>query len=191
MALLQLAENGLNHLAESDTTMSKYIFIPAGMFEQNQDTYVREDFFDSLTDAEFQEVMVALAPYQNVGMSAVGVAVTAGLKAIAPIVKKATEKRAQRIASGEAKPIFKDGKLAGLKDKVSGAINKLKNQPTKAGDQEKKIPVEVSGEVGGTSFDITSGQPAAVPFFTKYKTPLLVVGGLGAAFLLYKVLVKK
>jgi len=192
MALLQLAESGYNHLAESDTTMSKYIFIPAGMFDQNEDTYVREDFFDSLSDAEFQEVMVALAPYQNVGMSAVGVAVAAGAKAIAPIVKKAAANRAVRVASGQAKPIFKDAsKLASLKDKVSGAINKLKNQVTKAGDQEKKIPVDISGDIAGTTFDITSGQPAAVPFFTKYKTPLLVVGGLGAAFLLYKAFVKK
>jgi hypothetical protein len=192
MALLQLAENGYNHLAESAPAISKYIFIPAGMFDQVEDTYVREDFFDSLSDAEYKEVITALAPYQNVGMSAVGLAVTAGLKAIGPIVQKAVTKRAERVASGESKPIFKDGsKFANLKDKVAGAIGKLKDQTTKAADQEKKIPVDISGNVAGTTFDITSGQPAAVPFFTKYKTPILVVGGLGAAFLLYKVFTKK
>lgn len=189
MALLQLAESPYASLAESNV-MSSYIFIPAGMFGQTEDTYVREDFFDSLTDQEYQEVITALAPYQNQGMSAIGMAVTAGLKAVAPIVKKAVTKRAERVASGQAKPIFKDGgKLAGLKDKVTTAINKLKDQPT-AGT-EKKIPVDVSGSVGGTTFDLTSGQPAAVPFFTKYKTPLLVGGGLVGAFLLYKAFFKK
>ena len=189
MALLQLAESPYSHLAESNV-MSNYIFIPAGMFGQVEDTYVREDFFDSLTDQEYQEVITALAPYQNQGMSAVGMVVASGVKAIAPIIKKAVDKRAERVASGQAKPIFKDGgKLAGLKDKVTTAINKLKDQPT-AGT-EKKVPVEVTGSVGGTTFDLTTGQPTEVPFFTKYKTPLLIAGGLTGAFLLYKAFIKK
>ena len=167
MALLQLAESPFSHLAESNA-MSNYIFIPAGMFDQLEDTYVREDFFDSLSDQEYQEVITALAQYQNQGMSAVGMIV----------------------ASGTAKPIFKSGgKLAGLKDKVTGAINKLKNE-SNAGS-EKKVPVDITGSVAGTSFDITSGQPEAEPFLTKYKTPLLVAGGLTGAYLLYKAVIKK
>jgi len=197
MALLQLAESPYTALAESNV-MSNYIFIPAGMFGQVEDTYVREDFFDSLTDQEYQEVITALAPYQNQGMSAVGLVVAGGVKAIAPIVKNAVQKRAQRVASGQAKPIFKpDGKISNLigkaktgklKDKITGAINKLKTKSTGA---EDKVPVDISGDIGGTSFDLTTGQPQAEPFFTKYKTPLLIVGGLAGAFLLYKAIKKK
>lgn len=192
MALLQLAEGGVySHLAESNPVSDNYIFIPAGMFDQTADTYVRADFFDGLSDAEFQEVITALAPYQNQGMSAVGAltAVTAGVKALTPAVKKAIDKRADRVASGEAKPLFKPGgALSNLKDKVAGALNKAK-QETKS--TEAKVPVDISGSVGGTTFDVTSGQPAEVPFFTKYKTPLLIAGGLAGAFLLYKVVAKK
>lgn len=188
MALLQLAESPYSHLAESKA-ISKYIFIPAGMFNQTEDTYVREDFFDSLTDDEYQEVITALAPYQNQGMSAIGLAVATGLKAVAPIVKTAISKRAERVASGTAKQIFKPGgKLAGLKDKVAGAINKLKDQPS---DQTKKIPIDVNANVGDTALQFQYGQPSDIPFFTKYKTPLLVGGGLVGAFLLYKAFFKK
>lgn len=189
MALLQLAESGYNHLAEG-SAISNYIFIPAGMFDQTEDTYVREDFFDGLNNAEFQEVITALAPYQNTGMSAVGIAtaVTAGAKALAPIVKKATAKRAERVASGEAKPLFKGNlKFANLKDKVAGALDKVKKGTS---DEQKKIPIDITGNVGGTTLDFTTGQPADVPFFTKYKTPLLIGGGLAGVFLLFKLLKK-
>jgi len=189
MALLQLAENSYNHLAEG-SALSNYIFIPAGMFDQTEDTYVREDFFDGLNDAEFQEIITALAPYQNVGMSAVGIAtaVTAGAKALAPIVKKAVAKRQDRIASGEVKPLFKGNlQFAKLKDKVSLALDKVKKGTS---DEQKKIPIDISGNVGGTSVDFTTGQPTEVPFFTKYKTPLLIGGGLAGAFLLYKLFKK-
>jgi hypothetical protein len=189
MALLQLAENSYTALAE-DSAISKYIFIPAGMFDQVEDTYVREDFFDGLSDDEYLEVITALAPYQNTGMSAVGAiatAVTTGAKAIGPIVKKAVNKRKERVASGTANPIIKPGsKLAGLKDKVVGALNKLKSGT----DTEKKTPISITGSVGDTNVDFTTGQPTDIPFFTKYKTPLLIGGGLLGAFLLYKVLKK-
>lgn len=188
MALLQLAESPYSHLAESKA-MSNYIFIPAGMFNQTEDTYVREDFFDSLTDDEYQEVITALAPYQNQGLSVGGLAIAGVTKAVTPILQNAIKKRAERKASGTAKPIFKPGgKLAGLKDKVAGAINKLKDQPS---DQTKKIPVDVNANVGDTALQFQYGQPSDIPFFTKYKTPLLVGGGLVGAFLLYKAFFKK
>ena len=192
MALLQLAENDPYYsLAESNPVSDNYIFIPAGMFDQSEDTYVRADFFDGLSDQEFQEVIAALAPYQNQGMSAVGVvtAVTAGVKALTPAVQKAIDRRKEKVVSGEAKPLFKPGgKLANLKDKVAGALGKVK-QETKSTDA--KVPVDINANVGGTELQFQTGQPTEVPFFTKYKTPLLIAGGLAGAFLLYKVINKK
>lgn len=199
MALLQLAEGGkYDYLAESNPVAQNYIFIPAGMFDQTEDTYVREDFFDGLSDEEYKEVITALAPYQNKGMSETGIVSTAlnFIPGVGPVASKGLDvaknlinKRIERVAQGKANPIIKPGsKLSGLKDKVVSALDKVKNQ-TKS--TEAKIPVDISGSVGGTTFDVTSGQPASVPFFTKYKTPLLIAGGLAGAFLLYKVVAKK
>ena len=199
MALLQLAEGGVySHLAESNPVADNYIFIPAGMFDQTADTYVREDFFDGLSDEEFKQVITALAPYQNKGMSETGIVSTAlnFIPGVGPVASKGLDvaknlinKRIERVAQGKANPVIKPGsKLAPLKDKVVAALDKVKNQ-TKS--TEAKVPVDINATVGGTSFDITSGQPASVPFFTKYKTPLLIAGGLAGAFLLYKVVAKK
>lgn len=194
MALLQLAENSYNHLAEG-SALSKYIFIPAGMFDQTEDTYVREDFFDGLNDAEFQEIMIALAPYQNRGMAegliSKAVQFIPGVGPIAStgvdVGKKLLQNRIERVAQGKANPIIKSGsKLAGLKDKVVGALNKVKSGT----DTEKKTPIAITGSVGGTNVDFSTGQPTEEPFFTKYKTPLLIGGGLAGAFLLYKLFKK-
>jgi len=192
MALLQLAENDPYYsLAESNPVSDNYIFIPAGMFNQTEDTYVRADFFDGLSDVEFQEVITALAPFQNQGMSDIGITalVGTGIKALTPGVKKAIDRRKEKIASGQAKPLFKPGgKLAGLKDKIAGALGKVKGLKSV---EAEKTPVDINASVGGTDVSITSGQPEAVPFFTKYKTPLLIAGGLAGAFILYKVIKKK
>ena len=194
MALLQLAENPYTALAE-DNAMSKYIFIPAGMFDQTEDTYVREDFFDGLNDAEYKEVITALAPYQNQGMAegliSKAVQFIPGVGPIAStgvdVGKKLLQNRIERVAQGKANPIIKPGsKLSGLKDKVVGALNKVKSGT----DTEKKTPVSITGQAGDTTLNFQTGQPTEVPFFTKYKTPLLIGGGLVGAFLLYKVLKK-
>ena len=64
MALLQLAESPYNmlaenemYLAETGSVVENYLFIPAGLFGMDQDTYVRSDFFDSLSDTEFNAVI--------------------------------------------------------------------------------------------------------------------------------------
>jgi hypothetical protein len=198
MALLQLAENSM-YLAENEMYLAQagpvgenYLFIPAGMFGQDQDTYVRSDFFDSLSDTEFAAVIQALAPYQPQGLSALGIvtaATTLG-KVAAPAVKKAIANRAAKVASGEVKPIFKPGgPLEALKGKVKAGIDKLKNVPAdKAGEViEKTTPVSGSVEVGGTTIDFSTGQPAAPNFFQQYKTPLLIGGAAIAGLVLYKV----
>jgi len=199
MALLQLAESPYNMLAENDglylaegPIADNYLFIPAGMFGMDSDTYVRSDFFDSLSDTEFDAVMTSLAPYQAQGLSAVGAivsgAVAAGQK-IAPAVQKAINNRKEKVAAGTVKPIFKPGgALSNLAGKVKAGINKLKDVPaTKAGEViEKTTPVSGSVEIGGTSLDFSTGQPQQENFFTKYKTPLLIGGAALAGLVLFR-----
>jgi len=109
MALLQLAESPYSHLAESKA-ISNYIFIPAGMFNQTEDTYVREDFFDSLTDDEYQEVITALAPYQNQGLSVGGLAIAGVTKAITPVLQNAnTAMQFNNLTDAPCPPILSAG----------------------------------------------------------------------------------
>jgi len=199
MALLQLAESPFNSLAESDgmylsagPVADNYLFIPAGMFGMDSDTYVRSDFFDSLSDEEFNAVMTSLAPYQAQGLSAVGAIVGTALtvgKKVAPAIQKAFDKRQEKVAAGTVKPIFKPGgALSNLAGKVKAGINKLKDVPaTKAGEViEKTTPVSGSVEIGGTTVDFSTGQPQQENFFTKYKTPLLIGGAALAGLVLFR-----
>lgn len=196
MALLQLAENGYNHLAENmylqeSPISDNYIFIPAGMFGMDTDTYVRYDFFESLGDAEFIAAMEALAPFQPQGLSAVGAVVgtayTIGKK-VAPAIQKAYQNKQDKIAAGTAKPLFKPGgALANLGGKIKAGVDKLKNVPAeKIGEViDKTTPITGSVDVGGTSIDFTTGQPQQ-NFFQQYKKPLLIGGGLLGAYFLAK-----
>lgn len=54
---LQLAEQ------ETEKELNPFIFVP-DISGQSKGMYVREDFFDSLTDREFDEMMNTLAPFQ-------------------------------------------------------------------------------------------------------------------------------
>jgi hypothetical protein len=199
MALLQLAESPFNSLAENDgmylsagPVADNYLFIPAGMFGMDSDTYVRSDFFDSLSDVEFDAVMTSLAPYQAQGLSAVGAVVGSAVaigKKVAPAIQKAFDKRQEKVAAGTVKQIFKPGgALSNLAGKVKAGINKLKDVPaTKAGEViEKTTPVSGSVEIGGTSVDFSTGQPQQENFFTKYKTPLLIGGAALAGLVLFR-----
>jgi hypothetical protein len=186
-----MEENAM-FLAEQNPVGGNYLFIPAGMFGMDSDTYVRSDFFDSLGDDEFNTVIQTLAPYQTQGLSVIGIAAAA--TALAPAVKKAIANRAQKVAAGTAQPIFKPGgKLSGLAGKVKAAVTKLKDIPA---DQtknviEKTTPISGSVDIGGTSLDFSTGQPAKENIFTKYKTPLLIGGAVLGGLILLKVLKKK
>jgi hypothetical protein len=199
MALLQLAENGMYlaenngmYLAEENTVGGNYLFIPAGMFGMDSDTYVRSDFFDSLGDDEFNTVIQTLAPYQPQGLSVIGL--TTAATVLAPAIKKAVANRTAKVAAGTAQPIFKPGgKLSGLAGKIKAGVEKLKDVPadkTKA-VIDKTTPISGSVDIGGTSLDFSSGQPAKENIFTKYKTPLLIGGAVIGGLLLFKVLKKK
>ena len=198
MALLQLAENGMYlaendgmYLAEENPVGGNYLFIPAGMFGMDSDTYVRSDFFDSLGDDEFNTVIQTLAPYQTQGLSVIGLAATT---ALAPALKKAIANRQAKVAAGTAKPIFKPGgKLSGLAGKIKAGVQKLKNVPADETNEviKKTTPVSGSVDIGGTSVDFSTGQPAKENIFTKYKTPLLIGGAVLGGLILFKVLKKK
>jgi hypothetical protein len=198
MALLQLAESPYNMLAENGMYLAEenpvggnYLFIPAGMFGMDSDTYVRSDFFDSLGDDEFNTVIQTLAPYQTQGLSVIGLTAATVL---APAIKKAVANRAKKVASGTAQPIFKPGgKLSGLAGKIKAGVQKLKDVPA---DKTKALidnttPISGSVDIGGTSVDFSTGQPAPTNMLTKYKTPLLIGGAILGGLILFKVLKKK
>ena len=177
MAYLQLAEdNPYNRLAEGNP-LKNYIFIPAGMFGMQSDQYVREDFFDDLPAEQYKQVIVTLAPYQNQGMSAIGAIAGIGLN----LAKNLIKRRAERVASGTAKPIFKSGGLVDrIKDKLATAkattaTTDVNNVQTKA---VAPFNVEGSAQIGGTNVDFSTSGGTKESFFTKYKTPLLIGGGI-------------
>jgi len=198
MALLQLAESNYSYLAENEMYLAEspvrdnYIFIPAGMFGMDKDTYVRYDFFESLGDTEFAAAMEALAPFQPQGLSAIGAIVTGAVavgKKVAPGIKKAIQNRRDKVAAGTAKPLFKPGgKLANLGSKIKAGIDKLKNVPAGAVTDviEKTTPITGSVEVGDTSIDFATGTPSTQNFFQQYKKPILIGGGLLAAYFIAK-----
>jgi len=201
MAYLQLAEdNPYNRLAESNP-MTNYLFIPAGQLGMTEDTYVRSDFFDSLPDAEFNATMSILAPFQNKGMNeglvsdAIGAIPLFGGPAkfgIDLVTKIASKRKAKQDAGQPVVPIFK-GKTGGLIDKIKGAVGKNKTTPDTIDAITKKLPaIDLTGSVGGTDVSVGYNPAGATPnFFTKYKTPLLIAGGLLGAFGIYKLVKKK
>lgn len=203
MAYLQLAEdNPYNRLAETNP-MTNYLFIPAGTLGMIEDTYVRSDFFDSLPDDEFNATMSILAPFQNKGMSAglvsdaVGAIPVFGGAAkfgINLVTKIAGNRKAKQQAGQPVAPIFK-GKEGGLIDKIKKAVNKNKTKPDATDQQTKSLDlpaIDLQGTVGGTNVAIGYDPAGTTPsFFTKYKTPLLIAGGLLGAFGIYKLVKKK
>ena len=190
MSYLQLAENDpYNRLAEGNP-LKNYIFIPAGMLGMQSDTYVREDFFDGLSADEYQKTIQMLAPYQNTGMSAIGAIAGIGLN----VAKNLIKRRQERVAAGTAKPLFKaGGKLSNLVGKLQGLKNQAAtDQNAMPAPMTKNQPfdVQASGNIGGTEFNVTAGEEKE-SFIKKYKTPLLIGGGLLVAGTLFLVLRKK
>lgn len=187
MAYLQLAENNPYTAIAENNPMTNYLFVPAGVLGMVEDTYLRSDFFDSLPNDEFNATMSILAPYQNTGMSAVGTAVGLASKLISNISKN---RQAKKDAGIEVKPIFK-GKEGGLIDKIKKAIEKNKTKPDATDQQTKSLDlpnIQLDGSINGAELQIGLNPPT---FFTKYKTPLLIAGGLVGAFAIYKLATKK
>jgi hypothetical protein len=198
---LQLAEGtndgNYNALAETGGVMDAYVFIPAGFLpEFDKDTYVRADYFDKYDTVTAEALINALMSQQTVGLSVVGVgaALTGGLS----FAKKIVENRKAKVASGEKKPLFGAGGI--FKGKPGGLFDKLKSATGAPAPQEKTVnlpeqPVGGSVQLPGGQFNVgftPAEQPAAQgTFFQKYKTPLLIGGGLLAAGLIYMTVRKK
>jgi hypothetical protein len=197
MALLQLAENNFSHLAEDSNPLANYIFIPAGMYGQTQDNYVRADFFDGLPDEEFNAVITSLAPYQNTGMSGVLDTAISFIPGVGPvaaqgvkIAEKLIQGRKDRKADGTANPALKNAPKGNLIGKIKGGIAKVKAM--KSPNAEKTLPaIDLTGTVGNQTIDFSTSTTTKDNFLTKYKKPLLVIGGLGLGFLVYKSLAKR
>jgi hypothetical protein len=208
---LQLAEGtndgNYSELAESaDNVLDMYVFIPANFLpEFNKDTYVRADYFNKYDAATADAILNALNQYQTSGTLNEGLVQGAlnFIPGVGPIASKGLgvakallQKRQEKVSSGTAKPLFKPGgKIANLIAKV-----KPQAQQIKAAQEEKKGPILPTEPVGATvqlpsgSFNVgfnPAEQPAAAQqtFFQKYKTPLLIGGGLlavGGIYLLMK-----
>ena len=174
MAFVQLADN-YSMLAQNRS--ENYIFIPAGYAGATKDMNVREDYFDNLSDAEYMAMIQELAPFQNQGLSAVGIAaVGAGAFNVA---KNLIDRRKARVAAGTAKPLFKPGGL------ISRIGDRIKAKQAGGGDlqtvtNQNNLPLDTrSGgvQIGGT-IDIGGADvPQEQTFFQKYKMPLLIGGG--------------
>jgi hypothetical protein len=197
---LQLAEgeNNGNYaaLAETGGVMDNYVFIPAGFLpEFDKDTYVRADYFNKFDPTTAEALINALAAQQTVGLSVVGVAAiaTGGLK----LAKTLIDNRKAKVAAGTAKPLFKPG---GILDKLKGKVTTAATPAPAPAPQEKSVnlpeqPVGGSVQLPGGQFNVgftPSEQPAAQgTFFQKYKTPLLIGGGLLAVAAVYMIVKKK
>lgn len=193
---LQLAEgeNNGNYaaLAENGGVMDMYVFIPAGFLpEFEKDTYVRADYFNKYDPTTAEALINALAAQQTVGLSVVGVAAASTALTLA---KKLVENRKAKVEAGTAKPLFKPG---GVFDKLKTALKKDATAPE---PQEKKftlpeLPVGGSVQLPGGQFNVgfnPSEKPAATgSFLERYKTPLLIGGGILAVGLVYMAMKKK
>ena len=178
MSYLQLADN--NYLAQKPNDL--YIFIPQGYRGAESDSYVREDIFDNLSPMDYQQLMYELNPYQNKGMSELSD--RASRKEARAEKKKTKGAGARREARAQRQKTRQDAKtersksgggIGGILDKVGGIAGKILN---------KGGSVEVDGSV-------LEYNPAEESFFSKYKTPLLIGGGLIAVGTIYMLTKKK
>lgn len=201
---LQLAEgtNDGNYsaLAES-SVLDNYVFIPAGFLPEFQkDTYVRADYFTKYDNATADAIINALAAYQSQGLNdglvqgalnfipGVGPVASQGLG----LAKKLIAARQEKVKAGTAQPI---GKPGGFLDKLRQKLQTAKAAPA---PQEKSIldqPIGATVTTGQGQFNVgfnPAEQPAASgTFWQKYKTPILIGGGLLAVGGLYLLMKKK
>jgi hypothetical protein len=196
---LQLAEgeNNGNYaaLAENAGVLSNYVFIPSGFLpEFDKDTWVRADYFNKFDPTTAEALINALASQQTVGLSVVGVGAIAagGLK----FAKQIIDKRKEKVAAGTAKPLFKPGGIFDkIKTKIQTKTGAAAPAPQTKGINLPEDPIGGSVQLPGGQFNVgfqPSEQAGAQPsFFTKYKTPLLIGGGVLAVAGIYMLTRKK
>lgn len=186
---LQLAEgeNNGNYSALAESVFDNYVFIPANFLpEFPKDSYVRADYFTKYDPATASALINALAPYQtqslNEGLTdAIAFLPVPGAGAVSKgleLAKKFIQKRQQAVAAGTKQPI---GKPGGLLDKLKGKLTSGAMAPQKKAVLPEE-PVGASVQLPAGSFNVgfqPTAQPAAnESFFKKYKTPLLIGGGI-------------
>jgi hypothetical protein len=125
---------------------------------------------------------------QTVGLSAIGIAAiaTKGLQ----FAKNLIDKRKEKVAAGTKKPLFKPGGVFDkIKTKIQGGAMQTKgvNLP----DEPIGANVQLPGGQFNVGFNPSEQQPGSQTFFSKYKTPLLIGGGLLAVGAIYMITKKK
>ena len=219
MGYLQLAENGdylqddsdylqedgdYSQLADNSASqvMANYIFIPGGLLPNTpEDKYVRLDFFDNLPDAEYLAIMQKLLPYQkntlsdSVVSNLVGMVPGIGgtLKGVTNIVGGLFKGRKAR---KEAKKAKNAENIKVLKSNVDAQIKKAqadKVQNTELPTKSMEIPpFDISTTIAGQDFQVsTQPDQKAENFFKRYRTPLLIGGGILALGTVYLITRKK
>lgn len=119
MGYLQLAE-GYENLAENVLmNRDKYIFIPMGYRGAQKDLYVREDFFDNMPEADYQQMMLELSRFQNTGLSS-----NASERRAARKAKKA-QKKTTKAATKDEKKAKRAERFGGILDKVGGIVGNI------------------------------------------------------------------
>jgi len=177
----QLADNSASQV------MANYIFIPGGLLPNTpEDKYVRLDFFDDLPEAEFLAIMQKLLPYQkntlsdSVVSNLVGMVPGIGgtLKGVTNIVGGLFKGRKAR---KEAKKQKKAEQTTKLKTTVDSLIVKAKEQKALNSELPTKSmeipPFDISTTIAGQDYSVSTA-PDKQSFFKKYKTPLLIGGGV-------------
>ena len=185
MAYLQLAENDYTMLAAAN--YDKYIFIPEGFRGAAKDTYVREDIFDDLPDALYNQLMLELDQFNKVGLS--GKADRKArrderkkMKATKKAGKGAAARREARQKRVETRAAAREktGGFAGILGKVGDLAGNI------LGTKSAAIDVQAGGGDFSASFDTEEET-----FFQKYKTPLIIGGVAVGGLVLYQFLKKK
>ena len=191
MPYLQLAESGIDYfqgIQNSTRTLAEnnpeelYIWIPDDPTGQTG-KWVREDYFDGLTDAQWEAVMGELADFQPTQMNGIFDRIREN---IAARRQRRDERRSQRQESRMKRIEGREGGLFG--GKLKGFISSL----IPGGDQTGMMPA--------TGFDTTGGMMTRDPnwniefgsqpsWFDRNKGWVLPVGGLailGTGYLIYK-----
>ena len=208
MSYLQLADNGT-----SDKVMDNYIFVPAGFDGAMQDSYVREDVFDDMDPVAFQEMMLALEPYQGEMLSgwfdkesiqarreARAKRRAARREARAKRVKARRDARAERVAKRreyrlkrQKARIDSGGGLGNIVNQITGTARSIfgKGGNVQPMPQAGNFPTQQTRGGGlGIDASISYGKDDE-SFLKKYKTPLIVGGVAVAGLVTYLALKKK
>jgi hypothetical protein len=126
--------------------LNPYLFIPKHISGAPRDLYVREDYFDDLTDAEWKDMAWRLAPFQK--------SITQGLSEVELLSGRA-ERRKKREEKKKAKQERKAEKQK-LKMEKKQAKNEIKKARAEA------IKTGKGGEVGNKILSTIGGIAGAV-----------------------------